>query len=445
MGPYEVLALVGAGGQGEVYRGRDTRIDRIVAIKVLASEVSETREHRERFEREARLIGSLSHPHICTLFDVGEHDGSRFLVMEYLEGETLADRIGRGALPMEQLLRYAVEISDALSQAHRRDIIHRDLKPRNVLLTKSGAKIVDFGIAKHRPPEDLAGLSSAPTRERDLTGEGLAVGTIQYMAPEQLEGREADARTDLFAFGEILYEMATGKKAFEGTSQASLIAAILRAEPPPLSSIQPMTPPAVERVVRKCLKKDPDERWQTAVDLKDELRWLAEEGIEVTARVTSIATGKRLLGYLAASIAAASLTGIVVWSLGRGSTQPGAVTLTEIRIPAGELALYELPALAISPDGRRLAYVGRDGEGSRIYVRELDRLEPRAVAGTEGGIGPFFSPDGEWLGFFTASELRKVSLRGGAPVTVYRGVTGARGASWGADDRIVFVPDNVSG
>jgi serine/threonine protein kinase len=400
---------------GQVYRGRDTRIDRIVAIKVLTGELSDPPGHRERFEREARVIGGLNHPHIGMLFDVGEHDGSQFLVMEFLEGETLARRIGRGALPMEEVLRHAVEIADALSEAHRRGVIHRDLKPGNVMLTKSGAKIVDFGVAKLRPQEGLAGLSAAPTREKDLTGEGVMVGTIQYMAPEQLEGKEVDARTDLFAFGEILYEMATGKRAFDGTSQASLVAAILRGEPAPIAAVRPTTPRAIDRVVRKCLRKEPDERWQTAADLKDVLQWLAEEGFEAKPGLTK---GARFPRYVAASIAVASFMGILVWILGRDVSQAFPVTRMDIPLASGEVFSSDTPFVTISADGRRIAYVGQSGDDRRIFVRELDRMEPRPVAGTEGGVGPFFSPDGEWLGFFAEGELKKVSLRGGATVTL---------------------------
>ncbi|HYR45775.1 MAG TPA: serine/threonine-protein kinase, partial [Thermoanaerobaculia bacterium] len=280
LGPYEILAPVGAGGMGEVYRARDTRLDRTVAVKVLSSHLSDNPEIRQRFDREARTISQLSHPHICALHDVGHQDGIDYLVMEFLEGETMTDRLSRGPLPAEGVLRYGIEIADALDKAHRQGIVHRDLKPGNIMLTKSGVKLVDFGLAK------LAAVSPANSSVSilqtqaglNLTQEGTILGTFQYMAPEQLEGAEADARSDIFAFGAVLYEMATGQKAFSGKSQASLIAAILGSEPAAISTVAPMTPPALDRVVKTCLAKDPDDRWQTAHDVMLELRWVAEGG-----------------------------------------------------------------------------------------------------------------------------------------------------------------------
>src|SRR6266478_4235863 len=278
LGPYEILSPLGAGGMGEVYRAKDTRLDRTVAIKVLPTHLSANPDLRARFEREARAISTLSHPHICPLYDIGYQDGIEFLVMEYLEGETLAHRIKKGALPPEQVVQYAVQITDALDTAHRHGVIHRDLKPGNVMLTKSGAKLLDFGLAKVRATEAAAGMTALPTQTTPLTGEGTILGTLQYMAPEQLEGAEADARTDIFALGTLIYEMATGRKAFEGKSQASLIAAILEREPPPISTIQTMVPPALDHVVRTCLAKEPDARWQTAHDVLLQLKWIAETG-----------------------------------------------------------------------------------------------------------------------------------------------------------------------
>src|ERR1700726_3656004 len=280
LGPYEILSGIGAGGMGEVYRAKDTRLNRIVAIKVLPSHLADSPELRERFEREARTIASLNHPHICTLYDVGHQDGTDYLVMEYLEGETLAQRLLKGPLPLDQVLQYAIEITDALDKAHRKGVTHRDLKPGNIMLTKSGTKLLDFGLAKLKQEVAPANvqLSQLPTANDPLTAQGTIVGTLQYMAPEQVEGGEVDARTDIFAFGAVAYEMATGKRAFEGKSQASLIAAILEREPPPMSSLQPMTPPALDRVVKKCLRKDRDDRWQSARDITDELKWIAESG-----------------------------------------------------------------------------------------------------------------------------------------------------------------------
>src|SRR6202171_4888006 len=278
LGPYEILTAIGAGGMGEVYRARDTRLDRIVAIKVLPTHLADRSELRERFEREARTIASLNHPHICPLFDIGQQDGIDYLVMEYLEGETLAQRLLKGPLPLEQVLQYAIEIADALDKAHRKGVTHRDLKPGNIMLTKTGTKLLDFGLAKLKQAGAPANvqLSELPTANDPLTAQGTIVGTLQYMAPEQLEGKEVDARTDIFAFGVVVYEMATGKKAFEGKSQASVIGAILKDDPPPMSSLQPMTPPALDRVVRKCLAKEPEKRCQAASDVCDELKWIAE-------------------------------------------------------------------------------------------------------------------------------------------------------------------------
>ncbi|HSS44759.1 MAG TPA: serine/threonine-protein kinase, partial [Thermoanaerobaculia bacterium] len=276
LGPYEILSPIGAGGMGEVYRARDTRLERTVAIKVLPSHLSASPDVRQRFEREAKTISQLSHPHICALYDVGREGETEYLVMEYLEGDTLSDRLAKGALPLEQTLRHGVEIADALDKAHRQGIVHRDLKPGNVMLTKSGVKLLDFGLAKAMaPPAPRGSLTALPTQQ-GLTQEGTILGTFQYMAPEQLEGKEADARSDIFAFGAVLHEMATGKKAFSGSSQASLITAIMSSEPVTISSVQPMTPPALDRVVKTCLAKDPEERWQSAADIKRELKWIAE-------------------------------------------------------------------------------------------------------------------------------------------------------------------------
>ena len=276
LGPYEILSPLGAGGMGEVYKARDTRLERTVAVKVLPSHMSASPEVRQRFEREAKTISQLSHPHICALYDVGREGETEYLVMELLEGETLLDRLAKGPLPLEQTLRYGTEIADALDKAHRQGIVHRDLKPGNVMLTKSGVKLLDFGLAKAMAPAaPQSSLTALPTQQ-GLTQEGTILGTFQYMAPEQLEGKEADARTDIFAFGAVLYEMATGKKAFSGGSQASLISAIMQNDPPAISSVQPMSPPALDRVVKTCLAKNPEDRWQSAADVGKELKWIAE-------------------------------------------------------------------------------------------------------------------------------------------------------------------------
>src|ERR1700740_76769 len=317
-GPYEILSAIGAGGMGEVYRARDTRLERVVAVKILPDHLSDRSELRERFEREARTIASLNHPHICTLFDIGQQDGTDYLVMEYLEGETLAQRLAKGPLPLEQVLRYAIEISDALDKAHCKGVTHRDLKPGNIMLTKTGTKLLDFGLAKLKQevaPTNVQ-LSQLPTAGDPLTAQGSIVGTLQYMAPEQLEGKEVDARTDIFAFGTIVYEMATGKKAFEGKSQASLIAKILETDPPPISSLQPMTPPALDYVAKTCLAKDPDERWQTASDLKRELKWIGDEGSGAGLSTDRISPATRdwhkVMLWPAAVLAACAAVGLTV-------------------------------------------------------------------------------------------------------------------------------------
>src|SRR6202171_3470778 len=320
LGPYEILSAIGAGGMGEVYRARDTRLDRIVEIKVLPTHLADRSDLRDRFESEARTIASLNHTHLCTLHDIGQPGGVDYLVMEYLEGETLAQRLLKGSLPVEQVLQYAIEISDALDKAHRKGVTHRDLKPGNIMLTKSGTKLLDFGLAKLRQDAaSAAPLSQLPTANDAITAEGTIVGTVQYMAPEQLEGKEVDARTDIFSFGTVVYEMATGKRCFEGKSQASLIAKILETDPPPISSLQPMTPPALDRVVKRCLAKDRDERWQTARDLEVELKWIAEGGSHVALALSTPAKGIRALGprgiilSVGILVLVAVLTGLAVW------------------------------------------------------------------------------------------------------------------------------------
>src|SRR5262245_14930310 len=307
LGPYKIVAPIGAGGMGEVYKAKDTRLDRTVAVKVLPSHVSSDPTLRERFEREARTIAALNHPHICTLYDVGHEADTDFLVLEYLEGQTLADRLTKGALPLDQALQLAIQIADALDKAHRAGIVHRDLKPGNIMLTKSGTKLLDFGLAKVTPAVMAAsGLSMAPTGASPVTMQGTILGTLQYMAPEQVEGREADARSDIFALGAIVYEMVTGQRAFSGKSQASVIAAILERQPPTMSTLQPLTPPLLDHIVRRCLAKDPDERWQSAADLMRDLKWVVEPGTQFVVP-TSGTSQRRERVRLAWGVAAALL------------------------------------------------------------------------------------------------------------------------------------------
>jgi eukaryotic-like serine/threonine-protein kinase len=451
LGPHEILSAIGAGGMGEVYRARDTRLNRTVAIKVLPTHLADKPELRERFEREARTIASLNHPHICVLHDIGRQDGIDYLVMEYLEGETLAQRLNKGSLPMQQVLQYAIEIADALDKAHRKGVTHRDLKPGNIMLTKTGTKLLDFGLAKLKQEVAPANvqLSELPTADDPLTAKGTIVGTLQYMAPEQLEGKDVDAQTDIFAFGAVVYEMATGKRAFEGKSQASVIGAILKDDPPPMSSLQPMTPPALDRVVKKCLAKEPDDRWHAAKDLCDELKWIAEAGSQTTLASTAAAKGVRVLGRRGLILGAgvlllvAVVTGLAIWNL--KPTPPQAVTRTVINLPPGQqlAGLENGSAVALSPDGAHLAYVARQAGTQQIYLRPMDSLEARPIPGTEGGVSPFFSPDGQWVGFFAGGKLKKVSVNGGAPLTLGDAAT-LRGASWGSTGTIVFAPTPTS-
>ena len=442
LGPYEILAPVGAGGMGEVYRARDTRLERTVAIKVLPQHLSASAEVRQRFEREARTISSLSHPHICALYDVGNQDGTEYLVMEFLEGETLAERLLKGALPGEQVLRYGIETADALDKAHRQVIVHRDLKPGNIMLTKSGVKLLDFGLAKAvQPPSPSSSGSVLPTRAADLTQEGTILGTFQYMAPEQLEGKEADARTDIFAFGTVLYEMATGRKAFSGSSQASLISSIMSSEPPPISTLQPMTPPALDRVVKTCLAKDPDERWQTAHDVGLQLKWIAEGGSQagIPAPVVARRRSRERLAWIVAAAAALAAVWLAV-SPPRRTAPEHAVRLS---LSAPAKASFEFFGnLVVSPDGSRVAFLAHSPGGKRqLWVRPLDSLSAQALAGTEGAEDMFWSPDGHFLGFFADGKLKKIQATGGPPQALCDAPSPSGGA-WGPQG-IVFAPNDL--
>ncbi|MGH9492021.1 MAG: protein kinase domain-containing protein, partial [Terriglobales bacterium] len=423
-GPYEIQSPVGAGGMGEVYRAKDTRLERTVAIKVLPQHLSDNPALKQRLEREAKSVSNLSHPNICTLYDVGEQEGAAFLVLEFLEGETLEKRLEKGPLPTEQVLRLAIEITDALDKAHRQGIIHRDLKPSNIMLTKSGAKLMDFGLAKltDEPPPMAAALSELTAENRKLTAEGTILGTFQYMAPEQLEGREADARTDLFALGMVVYEAATGRPAFMGKTKASLIASILSSEPPALTTLQPMTPPALDRVVKICLAKDPDERWQTAHDLNLQLRWILEGGTQAGAPAPVVAQRrlrKRLLlaaaGVGWAAALGAAITAVVLGGHLRQRERPLAA---EMSPPAGmDFRGALLGAPAISPDETKLAFVAGDAKGSRLWIRDLASGRTDALAGTEGAAFVFWSPDSRHVAFFSGGKLKKIEA-GGGPVQI---------------------------
>ncbi|HET7290948.1 MAG TPA: protein kinase, partial [Vicinamibacteria bacterium] len=433
LGPYEILAPIGAGGMGEVYRAKDTRLERTVAIKVLPEHLVKNPELRRRFEREAKTISSLSHPNICTLHDLGQVDGIDYLVMEHLEGETLEQRLRRGPLPIGPALRHAVEIADALDRAHRHGVVHRDLKPGNVMLTKSGAKLLDFGLAKLAGSDPADAVSSLATAEKPLTEEGTLLGTFQYMAPEQLEGKEADARADLFAFGAVLHEMVTGRKAFEGKSKASLITAIMGSEPAPLTTLAPMAPPALERVVRTCLAKEPDERWQSAHDVAAELRWIAEAGSQAgaPAPVVSRRKNRERVAWVTAGLALVA-AGWLGLTRARPAASPVALR-TNILLPEN----VRLNNAVLSPDGSRLVFSGIDAAGTtRLWVRPLDSYSATPLAGTDGGRLPFWSPDGQSVGFFADNKLKRVALTGGAPIILHD-VDGVGGA-WAPSGEILF-------
>jgi serine/threonine protein kinase len=449
LGPYEILAPIGAGGMGEVYRAKDTRLGRDVAIKVLPSHLSDNPELKERFEREARAISQLTHPHICTLYDVGNENGVEFLVMELLEGQSLADRVEKGLIPTEQVLKFGVEIADALDRAHRAGIVHRDLKPGNIMLTPSGVKLLDFGLARiaaaERSPSDLSSLPTMAAPSQPLTEKGTVMGTFQYMAPEQLEGKPADPRTDIFAFGCVLYEMATGKKAFQGASQASLVSAILRDEPKPISEIVALAPPAFERLVRTCLAKDAEDRWQNARDVRNELQWIAQAGSQTGAPAAVVSRRKsreRLAWILAAAGAAAAA--FAIFLVLRGAKSSDRAIRLSFDKPATS-SILGFDSLAPSPDGSRVALVAYSAGGkSAVAVRSIDSLEMKAIPGTEGASLPFWSPDGKTIAFFAGGKLKKVDASGG-PVESLCDSPGHFGGTWGSKGMILFAGHDLDG
>jgi eukaryotic-like serine/threonine-protein kinase len=430
---------------GEVYRARDTRLDRTVAIKVLPAHLSSSPDSRQRFEREAKTISQLSHPHICALYDVGHQDGVEFLVMEYLEGETLAERLAKGPLSLDLVLRYGTEIADALDKAHRQGIVHRDLKPGNVMVTKAGVKLLDFGLAKALAPVSSATQFTAlPTQAAPITREGSLLGTLQYMAPEQLEGQEADARTDVFALGAVLYEMATGKKTFSGATQASLIGSILRDEPRPISEAVPLTPRALEQIVRICLAKDPDERWQTARDIGLQLREIGRDREQPDTVVARPVRSKlsRALPWAVALVALGIGALLGRAALPKDAT-PRVVRSTILPPPNTEFHFLDANSgpPAVSPDGTRIAFAARNLDDQfLLWVRRLDSLDAFPIPGSSGAAFPFWSPDGKSLGFFAQAKLKVVEASGSATPVSLADVEEARGGSWGADGTILFSP-----
>ena len=457
LGPYETLEPIGAGGMGEVYRARDTRLDRIVAIKVLAPGLAKDVTSRERFEREAKTISSLNHPNICVLHDIGrekpagtDEPAVDFLVMEYLEGETLSARLARKRMTVDEALAVAIPVAAALDCAHRQGVIHRDLKPGNVMLAKGGVKLLDFGLArlaqtggdkKDSVGHGMVSLAdlSQPTISSPLTVKGTILGTLQYMAPEQIEGKDVDARADIFAFGGMLYEMLTAKRPFEGKSQASVIGAILDHQPPPVSTLQPVSPPIVDEIVGRCLEKNPDDRWQTARDLKRQLEWIAKSPNSATLTMVAGAAPRRPkigLAIAAAMLAGAAVaTGVVAWALWPRPAAPPIRTRFAVPLPEGQqFTRAGRHVLALSPDGTRLVYVANQ----QLYLRSMHELTAAPISGTEKSdpSEPIFSPDGEWIAFYSNNSLKKVPVSGGTPLTLAP-VQNPYGGSW-TGDRILL-------
>ena len=455
LGPYEVTVQIGVGGMGEVYRARDTRLDRLVALKVLPTQVAGDPDLRSRFEREARAVAALDHPHICGIYDVGGVDGTHFLVMPHLDGQTLAARLEKGPLPLDQALKIAVAIADALAAAHRHGITHRDLKPANIMLTTTGAKLLDFGLAKLCGPVasiSLPGMTRLETAP-PATAAGTILGTVQYMAPEQVEGREADARSDIWAFGAVLFEMVTGHRPFGGDSPASVIGAILKDAAPRVSARQPVAPPALDHVVERCLAKDPAERWHSIGDVKHQLEWIASDA-GPAATLDSGRHRRRYVGWAVASLVAILLVASSLALLGLRS-EPAQIdsepVVFSVSPPAGgafsnPLATVPAPQFAMSPDGRQLVFVAAGADGiPRLWVRPLAAADARPLAGTEGAAYPFWSPNSRSIGFFAQRVLKTVDTNGAAPQVLTEATSNMRGGTWNTSGDILFIPDTQLG
>jgi len=447
LGPYEILSPIGAGGMGEVYRARDTRLDRTVAIKVLPEHLSSHPELRERFEREAKAISSLSHPHICALYDIGCQDGIDYLVMEHLQGETLAQRLKKGPLPIEQVLRHSIDIAAALDTAHRHGVIHRDLKPGNIMLTKSGAKLLDFGLAKMSAAQSDAQVTALLTGTTPLTGQGTAVGTLQYMAPEQLEGAEADARSDIFALGAVIYEMATGKRAFEGKGQASLITAIMTAEPAPISGFRTRSesapPAALDHVVRLCMAKDPEERWQAARDVVSELKWIAEAGSQVATSGSATGRDRTRPEWRGWAFAAVATLVALVLAAVHFREKPAEANLMRFLVsPPDKMLLEWSDTPVVSPDGQRYVFAGILDGRRQLWVRALDSPVAQPVAGTDDALLPFWSPDSRFIAFFSGKKLKKIDPSVGLPKVLCDAPSFPGGGAWSKDGIIMFVGES---
>ena len=429
LGPYKIVAPLGAGGMGEVFRAKDTRLDRTVAIKVLPQQVSSDPVRKHRFEREAKTISGLNHPNICVLHDVGSQDGVDYLVMELMDGETLAARLLKGPLSLEQVLKYGGQIADALDKAHRAGIVHRDLKPGNIMLTTSGAKLLDFGLAKPVAPMASGPTLTVAVPSSPVTQEGTIVGTFRYMSPEQVEGKDVDGRSDIFSLGAVLYEMLTGKRAFEGKSQLSVVSAILEKDPEPIRATRPVTPAALEHAIQRCLAKDPDERWQAARDLALELAWIGTSGSQSEAVPVARADkrGWKWLqrGLPAAALAMGVIAGAAIWRTEK-TAQPTMHFLAPFGFPALDMA--------IAPNGHSVAIVGYLDSARKnvIWLYELGAAEPKSLPATEGANFPFWSPDSRSLAFFSYGKLKRIEIAGGQlpsnlPASILDGVAAARG------------------
>jgi Tol biopolymer transport system component/preprotein translocase subunit SecG len=450
LGRYEIRSQIGAGGMGEVYLARDPKIGRDVAIKVLPADFSADKERLARFEQEAQAAGALNHPNILSIYDVDTHDGAPYVVSELLEGETLRELIGGAPLPPRKAVDYALQIARGLAAAHERGIVHRDVKPENLFVTKDGrVKILDFGLAKLTERDSDAARSELPTR-RVNTDSGAVMGTVGYMSPEQLRGKPVDPRTDIFSFGAVLYEMFSGKRAFQRDSAADTISAILREDPPELSETNKEINPALDRVVRRCLEKNREERFHSASDLAFALDALsgtqasgaATAAVE-TAEVPKPAPRRRFLerlGWIVAALLLASTLTLAFVSFRR--TEPRAETV-RFAVPAPEKMAYR-GSLALSPDGRRLAFVVTGTGGNSLWVRALDSLEAHELPGTEGGDFPFWSPDGRFIGFFAGNKLKRIDTAGGSPQVLADTSGDPRGAAWGSDGTIIFTPNFTS-
>lgn len=434
LGPYEIVELIGEGGMGEVYRATDTRLGRPVAIKV------SSREFSDRFEREARAISALNHPNICTLYDVGPN----YLVMEFVEGELLSTTIGRGPLPLDKALAYAIQIADALAAAHRQGIVHRDLKPGNIIVTRNGVKVLDFGLARFtaaaHSSESIANMPTINMPPEPITGAGAIVGTLYYMAPEQVEGKEADERSDIFAFGAVLYEMVTGQRPFSGDSNAAIMAALLKDQPPSMNSRQPGTPRALERAVRRCIEKKPEDRWQSARDLKGALELIdldapPPSSSSASVPATVVAQAKRRWLWAAVGVAAVAL-GVGGGRMLRPKPAPAHATRFTVSLPENvQFSEY----VSVSPDGHKLVF-NATGEQSGLWIHDLDTLEWRRLAGTDNAVAPFWSPDSRFLGFSVGPDLKKIEVAGGLPQTLctVTDLAGTGTGSWSRDGVIVF-------